>query len=80
MQSHFKFSNKQRNGIFLLLSLIIAFQCIYFFVDFSSDTIEVNQTELNLFQQEIDSLKLIEIENNKPKIYLRLIIFNFNKF
>jgi len=69
MQSHFKFSNKQRNGIFLLLSLIIAFQCIYFFADFSSDTIEVNQTELNLFQQEIDSLKLIEIENNKLKIY-----------
>jgi len=47
----------------------MVFQCIYFFVDFSSDNIEVNQAELNLFQQEMDSLKLIEIENNKPKIY-----------
>lgn len=69
MKSHFKFSKGQRNGIFLLLTFIIVFQCIYFFVDFSSDNIKVNQKELNLFQQEIDSLKLIEIENNKPKIY-----------
>ena len=69
MQSHFKFSNKQRSGIFLLLLLIILFQCVYFFVDFSSNKIEVNKTELQLFQQEIDSLRLLEIENRKPKIY-----------
>jgi len=69
MKSHFKFSNKQRNGIFLLLLIIIVYQCVYFFVDFSSENIEVNQKELQLYQEEIDSLRLVEIENRKPKIY-----------
>ncbi len=69
MKSYFKFSNKQRNGIFLLLFLIIIFQCVYFFVDFSSENISVNETELKQFQNEIDSLRSVEIENNKPIIY-----------
>ena len=69
MQSHFKFSQKQRSGIFLLLFLIITFQCVYFFVELPSKDIVVNQKELQLFQQEIDSLRLAEMENHKPKIY-----------
>jgi competence ComEA-like helix-hairpin-helix protein len=69
MKSHFTFSKKQRNGIFLLLLLIIVFQCIYFFVDFSSKEIKVNNDEFELFQNEIDSLRLVEIENRKPKTY-----------
>ena len=69
MLSHFKFSKKQRSGIFLLLLVIIVFQCIYFFGELPSEEIPVNQQELNLFRQEIDSLKLVEIENSKPKIY-----------
>jgi len=69
LKSHFKFTQKQRSGIFLLLVLIIVFQYIYSFVDFSSDNIEVNQTELELFRQELDSLRLVEIEKRKPKIY-----------
>jgi len=69
MQSHFKFSNKQRSGIFLLLFLIIVFQCVYFFASFSSEEILINQGELEKFQNEVDSLRLVEIENNKPIIY-----------
>ena len=69
MKSHFKFSKQNRNGIFLLLLLIISVQCVYFFVDLSSEDISVNQQELKLFQNEIDSLRLASIENNKPKIY-----------
>ena len=69
MKSHFQFSNKQRSGIFLLLALIIVAQCIYSFIDFSKDEIPVNQEELNVFRNELDSLRLVEIENNKPKIY-----------
>ncbi len=69
MKSHFTFSKKQRNGIFLLLLLIIVFQCIYLFVDFSSKDIKVNNDEFELFQNEIDSLRLVEIENRKPKTY-----------
>jgi len=74
LKSHFTFTKKQRNGIFLLLLIILVFQGFYFFVmpmiiENSSDKIEINQTELQLFQQEIDSLRLVETENRKPKIY-----------
>ena len=69
MKSHFQFSNQQRNGIFLLLTIIVVAQCVYAFVDFSNDDIPGNQKELDTFRKELDSLRLIEIENNKPKIY-----------
>lgn len=69
MKSHFQFSNQQRNGIFLLLIIIFAVQCIYAFVDFSGDTSPVETNEIEVFRNELDSLRLIEIENNKPKIY-----------
>ncbi len=68
-KSHFTFTIGQRNGVFLLLALIVVFQCIYFFVDFLSEEVPVNQEELQLFQKEIDSLRQIKIENSKPKIY-----------
>lgn len=70
MKSHFQFSRKQRNGIFLLVTLIIALQCVYLFVDFSAeDETSISQSKLDVFQSELDSLRLVEIENNKPKIY-----------
>ena len=69
MKSHFTFSRKQRNGIFLLLILIVIFQCIYFFVDFSPKEVPINQEELSRFTKEIDSLRRIEIESRQPKIY-----------
>jgi competence ComEA-like helix-hairpin-helix protein len=69
MKSHFTFTKKQRNGIFLLILIIVSAQIVYFFVDFSSEEFQVNQKELKVFQNEIDSLRLVEIENKKPKIY-----------
>ncbi len=69
MKSHFKFTQKQRSGIFLLLLLIIIFQCIYFFIDFSSEDVLVDQNEFQLFQQELNSLRLVEIEKRKPKTF-----------
>lgn len=69
MTSHFKFSKQQRNGIFSLVVIIIGLQCMYFFVDFSSEDIKVDQTELAKLQKEIDSLRLIKLEASKPKIY-----------
>ncbi len=69
LKSHFAFTKKQRNGIFLLLFIIVTLQCLYYFVDFSSKDISVNQAELDVFQKEIDSLRLVEIEKRKPKIY-----------
>ena len=68
-KSHFVFSKNQRNGIFILLALVVIVQCAYFFIDFSSDDIEVNSKELTKFQHEVDSLKLVETEKSKPKIF-----------
>lgn len=67
--SHFTFTKQQRSGIFVLLCLILILQSVYFFVDFSSEDIQVNQNDLAMFEAEIDSLKRLKIENNKPKIY-----------
>jgi len=69
MKSHFQFTNQQRNGIFLLLIIIIAMQCIYAFVGFSDDVSSKENNEIDTFRNELDSLRLIEIENSKPKIY-----------
>ena len=69
IKSHFTFSKEQRNGIFLLLFLIVIFQCVYFFVDFSSEDTLINKEELSEFTKEIDSLRLIQLEKSKPKIY-----------
>jgi competence ComEA-like helix-hairpin-helix protein len=69
MKSHFLFTKNQRNGIFLLVTLIIIVQCVYFFIDFSTEVVQVNPDELKAFQKEVDSLKTVQIEKNKPKIY-----------
>ncbi|WP_282040605.1 ComEA family DNA-binding protein [Winogradskyella flava] len=69
MKSHFQFSNQQRNGIFLLLAIIIVLQCIYNFVDFSDGEIPIDNQELDSFREELDSLRLVEFEKNEPKIY-----------
>jgi competence ComEA-like helix-hairpin-helix protein len=69
MKSHFKFSKSQRNGIFLLIFIIISLQCFYFFVDVNNVDYSVSSDELEAFEKEIDSLKLIELEKRTPKIY-----------
>ncbi|WP_194765880.1 ComEA family DNA-binding protein [Tamlana sp. I1] len=68
MKSHFTFSKNQRNGIFLLVVLIVVFQSIYVFVDFSSEDIKVNKTQLAFFEKEVDSLRLLKLEEAKPKM------------
>lgn len=69
MKSHFSFSKKQRNGVFLLLLIIVFLQGVYFIADFNSEEYIADKEELNNFQTEIDSLRLVEIEKRKPKIY-----------
>ena len=69
MKSHFQFSNKQRSGIFLLVLIIIMVQCVYAFVDFSKEELPIDTKEIEIFRNELDSLRLVEIENSKPKIY-----------
>ncbi|CAM1339574.1 ComEA family DNA-binding protein [Tenacibaculum aestuarii] len=70
LKPHFWYNKRQRNGVFFLLAIIVVLQFIYAFVDFSSED-EQNTTtgELIAFQHQIDSLKQIELENRKPKLY-----------
>lgn len=62
IKSHFVFTKQQRSGIFALLVLIIGLQCVYFFVDFSSDHTysEFEKQQMIAFQNEVDSLALVE--------------------
>lgn len=69
LKSHLTFTKQQRSGIFALLFIIGVLQCVYFFVDFSSEDFIVNPHDLAQFQAEIDSLKLIKIQESQPKIY-----------
>ena len=72
-QSHFSFTKQQRNGIFLLFSIIVIIQLFIFFVLPSLDSPRINSNktpeQITAFITQIDSLKAIEIENRKPKIY-----------
>jgi len=69
-KSHFWYNKSQRNGILFLIFLIVLLQIIYVTVDFTSDDLQDTQTpELVAFQHQIDSLKAVEIEKRKPKIY-----------
>jgi DNA uptake protein ComE-like DNA-binding protein len=69
LKSHFIFSKSQRIGIFLLLLLVIGFQLIVFFVDFSKIEIENSEEQKWLtIETEIDSLKQEQL-NYVPKIY-----------
>ncbi|WP_422107724.1 ComEA family DNA-binding protein [Winogradskyella sp.] len=69
MKSHFQFTNQQRNGIFLLLAIIIGLQCVYTFVDASNKEIPSHNEMVDAFRLELDSLRLVAIEERKPKMY-----------
>jgi DNA uptake protein ComE-like DNA-binding protein len=69
-KSHFWYNNGQRNGILFLVFIVVILQLFFFFVDFSKQKpSNINTEEIINFQEEVDSLKLVEIENSKPRIY-----------
>ena len=69
LKSHFILTKQERNGIFLLAFIIIAIQFGYYFLDFSSDPIPFNNRDYELYSREIDSLRQIEIELRKKKLF-----------
>lgn len=71
LKSHFWYNKRQRNGVLFLLTIIVVLQGIYAFFNFSSNNelLNTNSLALNLFKKQIDSLKSVEIERRKPKIY-----------
>ncbi len=69
-KSHFVFNRSQRNGILLLILLIVALFGIYQFVDFTEENVlDTNSLEIIEIKKEIDSLRLVEIASRKPKKY-----------
>ena len=70
LKSHFWYHKSQRNGIFFLILLILIIQSVIVFGNFSSDDkIDLNSKQVLAFHEQIDSIRTIEIENRKPKIY-----------
>jgi len=69
-KSHFRYHKRQRNGIFFLLLIIVGLQLVFFFADFSSSKkIKITENKMAAFQNEMDSLNALALENNKPKMY-----------
>ena len=69
-KSHFWYQKGQRNGIFILIILIIIFQFIIVFVDFSpEEKVNIHTPKLMAFGHQIDSLKKNNLENRKLKIF-----------
>ena len=66
---HFTFSKNQRNGVLVLVLLIVVAQVGYFLIDFSKPSVIEIDDEVVELQAEIDSLKQAAITDQKPKIY-----------
>ena len=69
-KSHFWYTKRQRNGIVILILLILGFQCVYWFADFSSEsTVDLRSEELLDFQKQLDSLRVAALSEKRPRIY-----------
>ena len=71
LKSHFFYDRRKRSGILVFIGLIIFLICISVWYEPSYDVAisKEEQQEVIAFQKQIDSLKLVEIENRKPKRY-----------
>lgn len=69
IKSHFKFAKAERSGILCILFLIFTMQGIYFYTNPTKTPQLFADAELAIYQQRIDSLKEIALEEKKPKIF-----------
>lgn len=63
------FTKGQQMGVLFLVLLIVTLMSVFFFVDFPNNYVDTDSKELVKFRKEMDSLRSLEIENRKPKIY-----------
>ena len=69
LKSHFWYNKNQRNGILLLMVLIVVFQCIIFFYNFPSEgRVALDDKGFKDIQRQLDSLKEVAVKNSKPSI------------
>ena len=69
-KSHFVFNKSERNGIFVLIALIIILQVFYFkspFLSLEEDIPKETNAEIIQFQHKLDSLK--QVDTGKDTIY-----------
>jgi competence protein ComEA len=70
IKSHFVFNKSQRNGILLLIFFTSGYLVLNYYVDFSKESLlDINSKEVIAIQKELDSLRTIEIESKKPKVF-----------
>ncbi|MDP2089924.1 MAG: helix-hairpin-helix domain-containing protein [Flavobacteriaceae bacterium] len=74
IKSHLLFNARQRKGILLLLLIIVVIQIAYFLVDFSVPKEKAVIEREEIFQQKIDSLKVLSTK----KIAYKIVPFNPN--
>lgn len=68
--SHFVYTKHERNGILLLVLIIVFLQFIIQNIEFGTeDVLDLNSAEIISIQNQIDSLKQNAREKRKPKIY-----------
>ena len=71
LKSHFFYDRQKRSGILVFIALIIFLISISLWYEPAYDIAisKEEQEEVKAFQKQIDSLKLVAIENRKPKRY-----------
>ncbi|WP_370391802.1 ComEA family DNA-binding protein [uncultured Winogradskyella sp.] len=69
MKSHFQFSNNERNGIFLLLTLIFVLQGVFWYANGTKKPLDINNDTLDSYRNELDSLRQAKEETAKPKLF-----------
>ena len=69
-KSHFWYTKNQRNGILLLLIIIIFLQLILYFKNFDSQQmVDLSQPKITSYNKQLDSLKKKSSKKKKFKIY-----------
>lgn len=69
MKSHFRFSKKQRNGIFLLVLIVVGLQVWSFVLNNRSAKQYFDNPELQEWRREVDSLTALKEAESQFKLY-----------
>lgn len=69
MKFHFRFSKKQRNGIFLFVIVILVLQVLIYYFNSKEPEIPIENRQLKQWRQEVDSLVNLRPAKTTPKLY-----------
>ena len=68
--SHLLFHKSEQGGIFFLIVLVLVLLAVYRWVDFETDTVyDSTSAEIVALQNEIDSLRQVDLASREPKLY-----------